>query len=97
MKRMGADRGDSSMNGNVKSKTPEAKNHLRRKYLSVAIREYEYSFAPEYQRRHMTRRAAEEGTVDFESYNALSDVGVTLDGAWVNARVWVPQKWLEPK
>jgi len=67
----------------------------RKEYLRIAIEEYEYSFAPEYQKRHMTRRAANEGTVDFGSYNAVSDVEISPDGAWVKARVWIPKKWLK--
>jgi hypothetical protein len=39
-------------------------------------------------------RAAREGTLDFDS---SADVELSLDGAWVNARVWVPKAWLEPK
>jgi len=69
----------------------------RKEYLRIAIEEYEYSFAPEYQKRHMTRRAVTQGTVDFGSYDAVSDVEVSPDWAWVNARVWVPKGWLTAK
>jgi len=85
------------MRGNLQSKTVQAENDLRRKYLRVAIQEYEYSFAPEYQKRRMTHSATKEGTVDFESYNAVADVEISPDGAWVKARVWVPNTWLMSK
>jgi len=73
------------------------KPDVRKKYLRLAIEEYEYSFASEYQKRHMTRRAANEGTVDFGSYDEVSDVEVSPDGAWVKARVWIPKDWLNSK
>jgi hypothetical protein len=43
----------------------------------------------------MTSRAAEEGTLDFDYDRAGSAVEIGRDGAWVNARVWVPKEWLD--
>jgi hypothetical protein len=85
------------MRRNLQSKTVQAENDLRKKYLLVAIQEYEYSFAPEYQKRRMTQRATKERTVGIESHNAVSDVEISPDGAWVKARVWVPNTWLISK
>jgi hypothetical protein len=70
-------------------------SELRKQYLIKAIEEYEYSFAAEYDKTQLTSKAASEGTLDFEYHNAESDVEISPDGAWVNARVWVPKKWLE--
>jgi hypothetical protein len=65
----------------------------KRHYLQRAIDEYEYSWAPEYDKRAMTPRAVSEGTVDFD-YGETDKVEISTDGAWVNARVWVPKSWL---
>jgi hypothetical protein len=73
----------------------KAEMALKKKYLRKAIAEYEYSPAPEYNSRRMSRRAGEHGTVDFDYKNAESDVEIDRDGAWVNARVWVPKEWLK--
>ena len=70
---------------------------LKRRYLRKAISEYEYSPAREYEKSQMSPRAAEQGTVDFDYKNAESDVEISMDGAWVKARVWVPKEWLDTK
>ena len=70
---------------------------IKKRYLQIAIREYEYSPAPEYEKTRMSSQAVKEGTVDFDYKNAESDVEISLDGAWVNARVWVPKGWLDSK
>ena len=67
---------------------------LKEAYLHIAISEYEFSWAPEYDRKHMTSRASKIGTLDFDYGNPMSDVEICRDGAWVNARVWIPKKWL---
>lgn len=67
---------------------------LKKRYLSTAIDEYEYSFAPEYEKRRMSRKATTEGTIDFDSDSAVE---ISVDGAWVNARVWVPKSWIPSK
>jgi hypothetical protein len=72
-------------------------NRLKRLYLRKAISEYEYSPAPEYEKTCMTTRALKEGTLDFDYGNPESDVEISRDGAWVNARVWVPKEWLKAK
>jgi hypothetical protein len=79
----------------VKSQTLEANMRLENRYRQKAIAEYEYSFAPEYKKRRMTRRALVKGTVDFDWQNAV--VELAPDGAWVAARVWVPKEWLKAK
>jgi hypothetical protein len=66
---------------------------LKRQYLQKAIDEYEYSRAPEYQKRAMTARALSEGTVDLD-YEDTDKVEISQDGGWVTARVWVPKSWL---
>ncbi len=68
-------------------------SEMRRRYLHRAIDEYEYSWAPEYDKTSMTPRAVSEGTIDFD-YGDTEKVGVSSDGAWVVARVWVPKSWL---
>ncbi|MBN1570430.1 MAG: hypothetical protein JXA73_21485 [Acidobacteria bacterium] len=68
---------------------------MKEKYLRKAISEYEYSPAPEYEKAGMTPRAANDGTLDFDYDNAQSDVDISRDGAWVQARVWVPKKWID--
>jgi hypothetical protein len=65
----------------------------KRRYLQIAIQEYEYSWASEYDKRAMTPRAISEGTVDFD-YGDTDGVEASPDGAWVRARVWVPKSWL---
>jgi hypothetical protein len=79
----------------VRSSPPETAERLKKRYLAKAIAEYEYSFAPEYKNRRMTRRALTKGTVDFD----WQDAKVELDpaGAWITARVWVPREWLQTK
>ena len=67
---------------------------LKQQYLDKAIAEYEYSWAPEYERKAMTRRATRKGTLDFEYDDANRDVEVDHTGAWVKARVWVPKEWI---
>ena len=42
----------------------------------------------------MTSLATKEGTLDFDN-DAMSDVEIGRDGAWVKARVWVPKEWLD--
>jgi hypothetical protein len=64
-------------------------------YLRKAIAEYEYSHAPEYEKTRMTSKAVKEGTLDFEYDSPTSDVEISMDGAWVKARVWVPNEWLD--
>ena len=68
---------------------------LKKRYLHKAISEYEYSPAPEYKKSRLSSIAAKEGTLDFDYKNAGSDVEISRDGAWVNARVWVPKEWLK--
>lgn len=70
-------------------------SELKKRYLQKAIEEYEYSLAAEYDKSHLSPRAACEGTVDFDYDNAEANVEISSDGAWVNARVWIPQKWLQ--
>ena len=70
---------------------------LKKQYLRKAINEYEYSPASEYEKSSMSRQAAERGTLDFDYDDAESDVELNRDGAWVNARVWVPKEWLDSK
>jgi hypothetical protein len=79
----------------VKSSNHETTMRLKRRYLRKAIAEYEYSFAPEYTKRRMTRKALTKGTVDFDWQDA--EVQVSPDGAWVAARVWVPKEWLQAR
>ena len=67
---------------------------LKERYLRKAINEYEYSYAPEYEKKQMTPKASKEGTLDFDYNNSEKDVEISRDGAWVNARVWVPKGWL---
>lgn len=66
---------------------------MKRRYLKIAIDEYEYSGAPEYDKTRMTPRAVAEGTVDLD-YGDTEKVEISSDGAWVPARVWVPKSWL---
>jgi hypothetical protein len=66
---------------------------IKRHYFQKAIDEYEYSWAPEYDKRAMTPKAVSEGTVDFD-YGDTDKVEISTDGAWVYARVWVPKSWL---
>lgn len=73
----------------------QSEAELKKAYLQKAIREYEYSPAPEYEKSRMSTKAAEQGTVDFDYHDAESDVEVAPDGAWVSARVWVPKEWLD--
>jgi len=70
---------------------------LKNRYLQKAIGEYEYSPAPEYDKPHMSSRAAQSGTLDFNYDDPERDVDLCNvgSGAWVNARVWVPRVWLE--
>jgi len=44
----------------------------------------------------MSPLAATQGTLDFDYDNADSAVELSIDGAWVNARVWVPKGWIQP-
>ena len=68
---------------------------LKQQYLDKAIAEYEYSWAPEYEKKTMTQRATRKGTLDFEYDDADRDVDVTPNGAWVKCRVWIPKRrWL---
>lgn len=75
--------------------TPVAEAALKQKYLRKAIDEYEYSPAPEYDKLRMSPVAATHGTLDFDCDNADSAVELSIDGAWVNARVWVPKQWIQ--
>jgi hypothetical protein len=73
---------------------------LKQQYLRKAIDEYEYSRAAEYEKQSMTSRAVEYGTLDFDYDKPEKDVDLSstttgVNGAWVNARVWVPKEWLE--
>jgi len=79
----------------VKSMTPEAQAAAKEQYLRKAIDEYEYSPAPEYDKSSMSSRALIQGTLDFDYDKAQSAVELSTDGAWVNARVWVPKEWLD--
>lgn len=47
----------------------------------------------------MTPAAMKDGTLDFDYNDPESNVELCPRGtdAWVNARVWVPQKWLKAK
>jgi hypothetical protein len=66
---------------------------LKKRYLRKAIAEYEYSPTPEYKKSRLSPIAAKEGTLDFDSKNV--EIEISRDGAWVNARVWVPKEWLK--
>lgn len=79
----------------VKPLTPTAEAALKEKYLRKAIDEYEYSPAPEYDKASMSPRAIMEGTLDFDYDNADKSVELSVDGAWVDARVWVPKGWFQ--
>jgi hypothetical protein len=79
----------------VRLSTPRKATNLKKRYLRKAITEYEYSFAREYEKRRLTRRAVTQGTVDFDWQDA--EVELCPDGAWVAARVWVPKEWLRVK
>jgi hypothetical protein len=79
------------------SNTPEAITRLKKRYLRKAIEEYEYSFAPEYAKKRMSRRAVTQGTVDLDPNEPNAHVETSPDGAWVTARVWVPKEWLQRK
>lgn len=79
----------------MKSANLSQQSELKKRYLQKAIEEYEYSFAAEYDKAQLSPRAVSEGTVDFDYDNADADVDISSDGAWVNARVWIPQKWLQ--
>jgi hypothetical protein len=70
---------------------------LKKQYLRKAIDEYEYSPAPHYDKPHMSSRAAQSGTLDFDYHDPERDVDLCNvgSGAWVNARVWVPKEWLD--
>jgi len=74
---------------------PSEEISLKQKYLRKAIDEYEYSPAPEYGKSRMSPLAATHGTVDFEYDKADSSVELDTNGAWVNARVWVPKEWVQ--
>ena len=74
---------------------PSVEKELKRTYLRKAIQEYEYSPAPEYDKVRMTPLAATQGTLDFGPNDDDSAVELSLDGAWVNARVWVPKQWIQ--
>jgi hypothetical protein len=43
----------------------------------------------------MSSKALIQGTLDFDYDKAQSAVELSTDGAWVNARVWVPKEWLD--
>jgi hypothetical protein len=73
----------------------QSETGLKTLYLRKAIREYEYSPAPEYEKPRMSPTALDQGTLDFDYHNAEADVDVAPDGAWVRARVWVPKGWLD--
>jgi hypothetical protein len=77
------------------SNTPEAIARLKKRYLRKAIAEYEYSFAPEYAKKRMSRRAVTQGTIDLDPNEPDAHVDPSPDGAWVTASVWVPKKWLQ--
>jgi hypothetical protein len=79
----------------VKPAMPSTEAALKRKYLRKAIDEYEYSPAPEYDKVRMTPLAVAHGTLDFDYDNADAAVELSTDGAWVNARVWVPKEWIQ--
>lgn len=79
----------------VKPVTPSAEAARKQKYLRKAIDEYEYSPAPEYDKPRMSSLAATHGTIDFDYDNADLAVELSIDGAWVNARVWVPKEWVQ--
>ena len=75
----------------------QSKRELEKRYLHMAISEYEYSPAPEYKKSRMSSKAAEHGTLDFDYKNPDSDVEICRDGAWVKGRVWVPKELLKRK
>jgi hypothetical protein len=75
----------------------KTQTRLKTRYLRKAISEYEYSPASEYEKSRMSALAARDGTVDFDYKNAESDVEISMDGAWVKARVWIPKGWLFAK
>ena len=75
--------------------TSSAEADLKRTYLRKAIQEYEYSPASEYDKLRMSRLATTQGTVDFNQNDPDSAVELSVDGAWVNARVWVPKQWVQ--
>ena|SRR5581483_4189855 len=75
---------------------------LKQQFLRKAMVEYEYSPAPEYDKKRMSARAFRAGTLDIDYSNSTRDVelsftGSVCDGAWVSARVWVPREWLDSK
>ncbi len=75
---------------------------LQKQFLRKAIDEYEYSPAPEYDKKRMSPRACRAGTLDIDYANSTRDVelsfnGSVCNGAWVTARVWVPREWLDSK
>lgn len=78
----------------LKSMTPQAQAAMREQYFRKAIDEYEYSPAPEYDKSSVSSKAATQGTLDFDYDDAQSAVELSTSGAWVNARVWVPE-WLD--
>ena len=47
---------------------------LKRRYIELASNEYEYSWAPEYERRAMTKRATTEGTVDIDTTDFVGSI-----------------------
>ena len=75
---------------------PPAHAELKKQYLRQAIEDYEFSPAPEYDKPHMSSRAAHAGTLDLDYDDPERNVDLSNDGsgAWVNARVWVPKEWL---
>lgn len=75
----------------MKSMTPETQAAMKEQYLRKAIDEYEYSPAPKYDKSSMSSKAVTQGTLDFDYDNAKSAVEISTNGAWVNARVWVPK------
>ena len=79
----------------VKPATPSTEAALKQRYLRKAIDEYEYSPAPEYDKLSMSPLAATQGTLDFDYDKADSSVELSINGAWVNARVWVPKDWVQ--
>jgi hypothetical protein len=70
----------------MQQRTPAATMRLKQLYRQKAIKKYEYSWAPEYEKRGMTRRAIRKGTVNFDWQDA--EVELAPDGAWVTASVW---------
>ena len=79
----------------MEPRTPETEVDLKERYLRKAIEEYEYSPASEYDKSSMSPTAAAQGTLDFDYHNSSSAVELSIDGAWVSARVWVPKQWLD--